>query len=162
MLAGESSLSWANQRMFAEGGSLRREVHVISTTHVLPVLPLPSKEWSSVTHPRKVYVTIQLNPNFLRLDRSAYLQDLDVAGGEPSPVSIALSLPPTSRQSLDHFDNLPGIEAQSLLVLLPAERVQTSVVGSRHRTARRTKGKSFYGYTEIKFTVLALLSFTLW
>lgn len=61
-----------------------------------------------------------------------YLQDLDVTGGEPSPGSILLSLPPASRQSLDHLNNLPCLEAQSLLVLLPSERVQTFAVRSRH------------------------------
>lgn len=179
-MAGESSLSCAirrtrecawnvcGRRKFASRSSCDKHNTCVSATHLcVSVLPLSSKEWSSVTHPCKVYVTIQLerNPNFLRFDanvyRSTYLQDLDVAGGEPSSVSITLSLPPTSRQSLDHFDNLPGIEAQSLLVLLPAKRVQTSVVRSRHRTAR-IKGKSFCGKTEIKFTVLALLSFTHW
>lgn len=61
-----------------------------------------------------------------------YLQDLDVAGREPSSVSIPLSLPPSSGQSLDHSDNVAGLEAQPLLVLLPAERVQTPAVRSGH------------------------------
>lgn len=57
---------------------------------------------------------------------------MDVAGGEPAPDSIPLALPPSSGQSLDHSDNLPGLETQSLLVLLAAERIQSFVVGSGH------------------------------
>lgn len=57
---------------------------------------------------------------------------MDVAGGEPAPLSIPLALPPSSGQSLHHSDNLPGLETQSLLVLLAAERIQSFVVGSGH------------------------------
>lgn len=62
----------------------------------------------------------------------SYLQDLDITWGEPSSVSTPLSLPPASGQRLDHLNNLSGLEAQSLLMLLPAERVQSFAVRSRH------------------------------
>lgn len=71
-----------------------------------------------------------------------YLQDLDITWREPSPVSIPLSLPPASGQSLDHFNNVPGLEAQSLLVLLPAERVQTFAVRPRHRRSAQLLGQA--------------------
>lgn len=79
---------------------------------------------------------MQLRDNersYVSESRESYLQDLDITWGEPSSLSIPLSLPPASGKSLDHSDHLPGFKAQPLLVLLPAERVQTFAERSRHR-----------------------------
>lgn len=157
VLAGESSLSCAirrtrkcawnvcERRKFASRSSCDK--HNTSVCQGCLYHPKSGVPWH--IHARSVSRFNWREKQNLRFDanvyRRTYLQDLDIAGGEPSSVSITLSLPPTSRKSLDHSDNLPDIEAQSLLVLIRAKRVQTSVVRSRHRTAGRTKGRSFCG-----------------
>lgn len=72
------------------------------------------------------------SPRLSKFHTTPYLQNLNIGGGEPPPDSILLPLPPSSGQNLDHLNYLPSLEVQSLLVLVPAERVQTSAVRSGH------------------------------
>lgn len=65
--------------------------------------------------------------------RQSYLHDLDITGREPSRYSILLPFPPSFGQHARDADQLPGLELQTALVLLAAERVQTPTQRSRHR-----------------------------
>lgn len=82
--------------------------------------------------------------------RHFYLYDLDVTGREPSRYSILHSFPPSSRQRARDADQLPGLKAQSALVLLSAERVQTPTQRSRHR--KRTSLVLFRATPSITFS----------